>query len=280
VRRNIIWAIAAVAVIAILPTTGLANTLQSAVRSTPKGDGKQDAALIKPIVKKVNTLGAGLAAVKNGLNTAKSDVAKLKTGLAAAQSSIGTLKTGLTAAQGNILTLQTDDASAKTSITTINAELAAGTTALTQINAALTNSTTGLVGLNAARPQFGAFNSDGTIIGGTGQASGASGPKADSTHTASTGAYIVDFGNDVSLRTFAVNVFPAVGTSVPITIASSAQAVDCGASSAATALCTGLGDSSGSKNHVAVTIETQPATGSSFTIAPGDRSFSVVALSG
>jgi hypothetical protein len=249
-RRNIIVVVAAVAAIAIVPATGVAGQISQALRSTPHGDAKQDKALIKPLVNKVNTLGVGLAAVKKGLNTAKGDVAKLKTGLAAAQSSIGTLKTGLTSAQGNILTLQTDDASAKSSISTINAELTAGTTALTQINAALTNSTTGLVGLNAARPQFGAYDSAGVFKGGTGTVSGASGPKSNAVGThAVPGLYVIDFGNDVSLRYLTVTPFPT-----PTTAPGLPQAVDCAASGAA-ATCgaaEGSGSPDASANHVLV----------------------------
>jgi hypothetical protein len=266
-RRNIIVVVAAVAAIAIIPATGMAGQISQALRSTPHGDAKQDKALIKPLVNKVNTLGVGLAAVKKGLNTAKGDVAKLKTGLAAAQSSIGTLKTGLTSAQGDILTLQTDDAAAKSSITTINAELAAGTTALTQINAALTNSTTGLVGLNAARPQFGAYDSAGVFQGGTGTVSGASGPKANALgHNA--GAFVIDFGNDVHLRYLVANPFPgSAGAGVP-------QAVDCAANATASTTCGGLQTlaSDASPNHVLVVFgsgATAPAAG-----------FEIAALSG
>jgi hypothetical protein len=85
--------------------------------------------------------------------------------------------------------------------------------ALEAIDAALNDETTGLVGLNLARPQFGAFAADGTILGGTGQVEGASGPEADADKGGSgppdvDGMYVVDFGNDVSERMYTVNVFP------------------------------------------------------------------------
>jgi hypothetical protein len=272
VRRNIIVVVAAVAVIAIIPATGMAGQITQAVRSTPNGDAKQDAAQIKPLVKKVNTLGAGFAAIRKVLNTAKGDVAILKTKLATAQSDIGTLKTNVTTAQGDISTLKTDDASTKSSITTINGALAAGATALSQINAALTNSTTGLVGLNAARPQFGAFANTGVLIAGTGQVTGASGPKTNATEGAGALAdfYIVDFGNDVSLRFLQVTQFPTGGASTN----RATMAVDCGASAAATTLCsTVAGSSDSSKNHVVVQF-------GSVGSGAADTSWEVAALSG
>jgi hypothetical protein len=266
VRRNIIVVVAAVAAIAIIPATGMAGQITQAVRSTPNGDAKQDAAQIKPLVKKVNTLGAGFAAIKKVLNTAKGDVAILKTKLASAQSDIGTLKTNVTTAQGDISTLKTDDASAKSSITTINGELAAGATALSQINDALTNSTTGLVGLNAARPQFGAYDSAGVFQGGTGAVSGASGPKANAIGH-NLGSFVIDFGNDVHLRYVVASPFPgSAAAGVP-------QAVDCAAPGAA-ATCGAL-DGAGtdaSPNHVLVVFGaggTAPAAG-----------FEIAALSG
>lgn len=89
----------------------------------------------------------------------------------------------------------------------------AATSALTTINSALTNSTTGLVGLNLARPQFGTFLGNGTIAGGTGQVSGASGPKANATRLAA-GTYLVDFGNDVSKRALHTTAAPGAGAVV------------------------------------------------------------------
>lgn len=250
-RRNIMLAVAAIAAIAILPATGLAKPKQN--------DAKQDAALVKPIVKKIVGLTAGLAVLKGGLVTAKNDISALKT-------SVNGLKTGLTAAQGDISTLKTDDASTQSAITTINGELAAGATALTQINAALTNSTTGLVGLNNARPQFGAYNSTGVFQGGTGAVSGASGPKANAIG-ASGGSFVIDFGNDVHLRYVVASPFPgSAGAGVP-------QAVDCAAPGAG-ATCGALqgAGSDTSPNHVLVVFgagATAPAAG-----------FEIAALSG
>jgi hypothetical protein len=250
-------AVAAIAAIAILPATGLAKPKQN--------DAKQDAALVKPIVKKIVGLTAGLRILKGGLTTAQSNISALKT-------SVNGLKTGLTAAQGDISTLKTDDASTQSAITTINAQLAAGATALTQINAALTNSTTGLVGLNNARPQFGAFANTGVLIAGTGQVTGASGPKTNATEGAGALAnfYIVDFGNDVSLRFLQVTQFPTGGASTN----RAAMAVDCGASASATTLCsTVAGVSDSSKNHVVVQF------GSAGSGA-ADTSWEVAAISG
>ena len=83
---------------------------------------------------------------------------------------------------------------------------------LTALKDAVSNSTTGLVGLNLARPQFGVFTGAGVIQGGTGQATGGSGPKANVISTGAVpGGYVIDFGNDVSKRVYTVNVFPSAG---------------------------------------------------------------------
>jgi len=138
----------------------------------------------------------------------------------------------------------------------------------TAINSALTNTTTGLVGLNLARPQFGAFNADGTIIAGTGQVTGASGPSGAAIHNA-PGKYIVDFGDNVSQRFLIVNMFPSSGNP-PI-----AQVVDCASNSTAGATCHALGDPTvGNPNHVLVTVE--GIVGPAAT----DDPFSVAAISG
>ncbi|MDX6641360.1 MAG: hypothetical protein QOF12_2371, partial [Solirubrobacteraceae bacterium] len=144
---------------------------------------------------------------------------------------------------------------------------------LTALGTALADPVTGLVGLNHARPQFGAFTGAGVIIGGTGQTTGASGPKANVISTGAVpGVYVVDFGNDVSLRVFSVNVFPpGPGTTVP-----SAGATDCGVSSSAAALCAaaeGSGTPDASVNHVAIQI------GNGTAAAPAGG-FSVTAISG
>ena len=173
-----------------------------------------------------------------------------------------------------------NDAGQKDAIHTVDGKVAAlGVTVqgildgVPAITNALKDPVTGLVGLNHARPQFGAFTGAGTIIGGTGQTAGASGPKANVISTgAIPGVYVVDFGNDVSLRVFSVNVFPpGPGTTVP-----SAGATDCGVSSAAAALCAGAegsGTPDASVNHVAIQI----GNGSAAAPAGG---FSVTAISG
>jgi hypothetical protein len=229
VRRNTMLMIAAIAAIMIVPATGFAKT----------NDAKQDRALVKPVVNKLNTVAKGLATLNR--------LAATKVALAATNSAVSILKTGLATAQGDITTLQTDDAAAKTSITSINGQLAAGAAALTSINSALTNSTTGLVGLNAARPQFGAFGPTGTFINGTGAVSGASGPKSNAVGThAIPGLYVIDFGNDVSSRFLVANPFPGSGVGT-------AQAVDC-ASPGAASTCGGAEGvaSDNSANHVLV----------------------------
>lgn len=126
--------------------------------------------------------------------------------------------------------------------------------ALTAINDALTDPTTGLVGLNLARPQFGAFESDGTFIGGTGpNAGGGLGPDADAVQGGpaagplpdTEGLYVVDFGNDVSERMYTVNVFPQGPTSVGGAAAPTASAVNCASSTDAAGLCGVVGVQAG-----------------------------------
>jgi hypothetical protein len=133
---------------------------------------------------------------------------------------------------------------------------------LTALQTALQNPTTGLVGLNLARPQFGTFASAGTIIGGTGQVTGASGPKADATHPAG-GTYVVDFGNDVSKRSLNVAASPGLGAVV-------GEAVDC---ANAGGTCPG-GDTSA--NHVMVLTYVLAASPTTATNA----GFTVTAISG
>jgi hypothetical protein len=224
--------LAAIAAVMILPATGVAKA----------SDAKQDAALVKAVGQKISGLTTGLATVKTKLSATNSAAAILSTKVAAAQSDI-------TALQGSVATAQA-------SITSINTQLTAGAAALTAINSALQNSTTGLVGLNAARPQFGAFQANGTIIAGTGQVTGASGPKTNATEGAGALAdfYVVDFGDDVSARFLQVTPFPtgAAAAGVPM-------AVDCGATASASSLCglveTGSG-SDASKNHVVIQFGT------------------------
>jgi hypothetical protein len=147
---------------------------------------------------------------------------------------------------------------------------------LTSLSTAVQDPTTGLVGLNHARPQFGAFNGpDGAILGGTGQVTGASGPSTAAAHPA-TGTYIVDFGNDVSLRFLQVTTFPAAN-------APYGQAVDCATNSTASATCHALGDPvTPNPNHVLVTIEGAVACTATpcGTVAPSNSSFEVAAISG
>jgi hypothetical protein len=214
--------IAAIAAIMIVPATGFAKT----------NDTKQDKALVKPLVNKVNTVAKGLATLNR--------LAATKVSLAATNTAVSILKSGLATAQGNITTLQGN-------VTSINAQLAAGAAALTSINSALTNSTTGLVGLNAARPQFGVYNSAGVFQGGTGAVSGASGPKANAVGHAAPQLYVIDFGNDVSLRFLEVNSFPGSdGAGIP-------HAVDCAATGAAATCGQAEGVASdASANHVLV----------------------------
>jgi hypothetical protein len=193
----------------------------------------------------------GLKKAAKNISQAKSNISSLSSGLSTAQNQINTL-IQLSNQLPPILTQLTDG--------------------LTAINTALQNPTTGLVGLNNARPQFGVFDTDGTILGGTGL-SGGSGPSADATEGAGilAGMYVVDFGNDVSKRVYSVNVFPqGPGTPAP-----TASAVNCAASTSYSALCKtveGAAHPDTSPNHVVVQI----GDGTAASPTP----FSVTAFSG
>jgi hypothetical protein len=165
-------------------------------------------------------------------------------------------------------------------LTALQAGLISAGDGLTQLKAALENSTTGLVGLNLARPQFGAFNAAGVIQGGTGQVTGASGPKTNATKGGSVpdidGLYVVDFGNDVSKRMYTVNVFPYVPASIGGGgTTPGGSAVNCAASVLVSGVCGAVAGvaSDSSPNHVLVQI----GDGSSSGAANG---FSVTAVSG
>lgn len=257
-RRTIIVVAGATAAVAILlPTTGFAGQIRHAKSAKPNNSA---------LVHRVNTLAAALNALKGTVGTARQTIKTLASAVATTKSDVATLKTGLSTAQSNITGVQGDVTTLKGDVSTINSQLSAGATALTQINAALQDGTTGLVGLNKARPQFGAFQSDGTIIAGTGQVSGASGPKANALGH-SGGAFVIDFGDDVSSRFDQVNPFPgSAAAGVP-------QATDCAATGAATT-CGALQGvaSDASPNHVLVVFgsgASAPASG-----------FEVAALSG
>jgi hypothetical protein len=133
---------------------------------------------------------------------------------------------------------------------------------LTALQTALQDPVTGLVGLNLARPQFGNYSSTGTFLGGTGTV--ASGPKANAIG-ASGGAFVIDFGNDVSKRVFSVNPFPgSAAAGVP-------QVTDC---ANAGSTCGGLQGvaSDTNVNHVLVLFGaggTAPAAGFSVTAISG-----------
>jgi hypothetical protein len=172
-------------------------------------------------------------------------------------------------------------------------DIVGGLTALQEglvaIQGALEDPVTGLLGLNLARPQFGAFESDGTLIGATG-ASGGMGPDDDAVQGGPAagplpdleGVYVVDFNNDVSLRMYTVNVFPLGPTSVGGGAAPTASAVNCSSSTAVADLCGlvqvaagGTGASDPDPNKVAVQI-------GDGTDGAGEapNGFSVTALSG
>lgn len=152
----------------------------------------------------------------------------------------------------------------------VDAITAAATAALTQINAALTDETTGLVGLNHARPQFGAYDSSGVFLGGTGAVTGASGPKANVLGASGTGIYVVDFGNDVSKRFLSVTPNPTTaGTAPPV-----GQAVNCSSAPTSCGPLQGVG-SDASVNHVLVKF----GTGAAADQKPANG-FSVAAISG
>jgi len=174
--------------------------------------------------------------------TLKGTVDAIVAGVPAIIDGLTQLKNGLTTVGGGLTTLAG----------VVQNTIGPGLTAL---SAAVQDPTTGLVGLNAVRPQYGAFNADGTIIGGTGQTTGASGPSTGSIHNA-TGAYIVNFGNDVSNRALSVNPFPA--SAAPI-----GEAVDCASNGTATATCTALNGGTAltnPQNYVLVTIEDHSGT--------------------
>ena len=116
--------------------------------------------------------------------------------------------------------------------------------ALEAIDDALNDETTGLVGLNLARPPFGAFEADGTLIGATG-ASGGMGPDDDAVQGPAAapvvgdidGVYVVDFNNDVSSRMYTVNVFPLGPTGAGGGAAPTASAVNCASATSVADLC-------------------------------------------
>jgi hypothetical protein len=143
-----------------------------------------------------------------------------------------------------LVNLTTTLGSVSGAVSTITASAPTVQSALTQLAAGLTalknavqDPITGLVGLNNARPQFGAFKADGTLIDGTGAHPPAKGPSANAPNP-SAGKYIVDFGNDVSARFLSVTSFPTGG--VPVV----GSAVNC---SASTMPCTAADTS---PNHV------------------------------
>jgi hypothetical protein len=181
-----------------------------------------------------------------------------------ANTAIKSLGLGLSTAKTNIGKLQTLSAALPAVLTQLG-------NGLTAINTALQDPTTGLVGLNHARPQFGAFNSAGVIQGGTGQASGGSGPSGNATVNGGIpGVYVVDFGNDVSKRVYSVNVFPyGPGTATP-----SGAAANCAANSSTSTLCGTVEGvtSDSSPNHVVVQVGAGTAAAT--------NGFSVAALSG
>jgi hypothetical protein len=166
------------------------------------------------------------------------------------------LGTQLTTTNKNVSTLQTLAGGLPAVLTQLGDGLKA-------LQTALQDPTTGLVGLNNARPQFGAFAASGAIIDGTGKHPPAKGPSANATHTASTGQYIVDFGNDVSARALVLTLFPTGG--VPDVL----SAVNCASPGAPCSTDT-------SPNHVLVVSQ------NSTTGAPTDptNGFEITALSG
>jgi hypothetical protein len=121
---------------------------------------------------------------------------------------------------------------------------------LLAIQDALEDPTTGLVGLNLARPQFGVFDPAGVFLGGTGPVSGF-GPTGNAVKGAGplAGAYVVDFGNDVSSRMYSINQAAGGPAVTPLTT----SAVNC-ASPGADTLCGGIQGvaSDSSPNKVAV----------------------------
>lgn len=141
------------------------------------------------------------------------------------------------------------------------AQLKAG---LVAIQDTLNNASTGLVGLNSARPQFGTFTSTGVIVSGTGQAAGGSGPKANALG-ASTGKFVIDFGNDVSKRFLIGQGLPNSGSAGFVTVA------DCALVTGAITCQTvqGLGSADLNPNHVLIVFGTGGATAptAGFTVA-------------
>lgn len=265
-RRNLIPLAAALAVIAVLPATGLAGQLEQAAKgTTPAGLVNR----VQRLANALNGFKGRLGGIRRDVNRLKTQVTKLNATDVTQSAAIATLQNTVASQGKDIATLKTDDATTQGAITSINGQLSAGAAALVAINNALTNGTTGLVGLNKARPQFGAFQANGTIIGGTGQVSGASGPSGNAVGThAIPGLYVIDFGNDVSSRFYSINPFPGgAGAGVP-------QATDCATTGVAAtcAAAEGSGTPDSSPNHVLVEFGgggTNPANG-----------FEVAALSG
>ncbi len=147
--------------------------------------------------------------------------------------------------------------------------------ALTAINDALTDPVTGLVGLNDARPQFGAFSgtgNNGGIIDATGR-HGGQGPDHDAALVpGAPGMYVVDFNNNVSDKSWHVNVFPyGPGGTAP-----TATAVTCAADAYTDACTAALGFASANSYNENEFVLVQIGNGLS-EVATG---FNVTALSG
>jgi hypothetical protein len=184
---------------------------------------------------------AHAASLASALSTLSGAVKGLKKGLKNVEN-VNSGQTGaINGVDGRVTAVVANLAVVKATVDAIVAGVPAIVNGLTAINAALTNTTTGLVGLNLARPQFGAFNPDGTIIAGTGQHPPAGGPATNAKQAniaalgGLSGMYVVDFANDVSSRFLTVTFLPTAPGATPA--GSPAQAVSCASSDAAGGLC-------------------------------------------
>ena len=253
-RRNLIPLAAALAVIAVLPATGLAGQLEQAAKgTTPAGLVNR----VQRLANALNTFRGRLGNIRRDVNRLKTQVTKLNATDVTQSAAIATLQNTVAAQGKDIATLKTDDATTQGAITSINGQLSAGAAALTAINSALTNSTTGLVGLNNARPLIGFVVSNAAV----------SGSEFTVTH-AGTGQYILSFVNgvgtatDVSKRAVMVQPLPTGGLPV------AASSVNC----SATGNPCGAGDTKGTDELV--------VTQTSTTGAPTDANFQAAAISG
>jgi hypothetical protein len=133
---------------------------------------------------------------------------------------------------------------------------------LNALKAALESPTGGLIGLNNARPQFGAWDKNGTFIDGTGAHPPGVGPNGNATK-AGTGTYILNFNNNVASRFMVLTLFPTGGVGLV------GSAVNCSASTKPCGTDT-------SPDHILVLWQ------SSTTAAPTDpaNGFEVAAISG